>query len=612
MENCSMAIDLSSLPDFSGVYLMKDDSGEVIYVGKALSLRKRVRQYFQSSKNLTPKTKTLVRHIEDLEYIITDTEVDALVLEANLIKKYRPRYNVRLKDDKRYPYVKVTVNSRYPRIFLTRRRLMDGALYFGPYTNAGAVRKTLDIISQVFRIRRCRQPLNQKKERPCLDYHIKRCFAPCAGKISEKEYMENVQEAIKFLKGETSELVKELEERMYDLASKQEYEAAAQLRDQLEAIKVLSQQQIATSGTDDRDVIAAVQSGDTASIQIFYVRHGNMVGRADLAMSSAEGTTLPETISQFIKQYYLDSPIPTEILVQYDIPDHDLITSWLKQRSGREVHINVPQRGDKKKMLEMALKNAEMTMRMNRLKVTAASESLGSLKELQSVLSLPSVPLYIEGFDISNISGTDAVGSMVVFENGKPSNSKYRQHNIRTVKGIDDFAMMEEVVGRRYSRLKDEKMPFPDLILIDGGPGQLSAAKASLDELGIDIPVIGLAKRFEHIITTEKGPGEVIILPHSSQALKLLMHVRDEAHRFAVSSHRRRRSARLTHSILDGINGIGEAKKRALISHFSSVEKIGQATMEELCKIEGINKKLAQRILEKFQEHGPWNQNDKM
>ncbi len=607
-----MAIDLSSLPDFSGVYLMKDDSGEVIYVGKALSLRKRVRQYFQSSKNLTPKTKTLVRHIEDLEYIITDTEVDALVLEANLIKKYRPRYNVRLKDDKRYPYVKVTVNSRYPRIFLTRRRLMDGALYFGPYTNAGAVRKTLDIISQVFRIRRCRQPLNQKKERPCLDYHIKRCFAPCAGKISEKEYMENVQEAIKFLKGETSELVKELEERMHDLASKQEYEAAAQLRDQLEAIKVLSQQQIATSGTADREVIAAGQSGDTASIQIFYVRHGNMVGRADLAMSSAEGTTLPDTISQFIKQYYLDSPIPTEILVQYDIPDHDLITSWLKQRSGREVHINVPQRGDKKKMLEMALKNAEMTMRMNRLKVTAASESLGSLKELQSILSLPSVPLYIEGFDISNISGTDAVGSMVVFENGKPSNSKYRQHNIRTVKGIDDFAMMEEVVGRRYSRLKDEKMPFPDLILIDGGPGQLSAAKTSLDELGIDIPVIGLAKRFEHIITTEKGPGEVIILPHSSQALKLLMHVRDEAHRFAVSSHRRRRSARLTHSILDGINGIGEAKKRALISHFSSVEKIGQATMEELCKIEGINKKLAQRILERFQEHGPWNQNDKM
>jgi excinuclease ABC subunit C len=607
-----MAIDLSSLPDFPGVYLMKDDSGEVIYVGKALSLRKRVRQYFQSSKNLTPKTKTLVRHIEDLEYIITDTEVDALVLEANLIKKYRPRYNVRLKDDKRYPYVKVTVNSRYPRIFLTRRRLMDGALYFGPFTNAGAVRKTLDIISQVFRIRRCRQPLNQKKERPCLDYHIKRCFAPCAGKISEKEYMENVQEAIKFLKGETSELVKELEERMHDLASKQEYEAAAQLRDQLEAIKVLSQQQIATSGTDDMDVIAVVQNGDTAYIQIFYVRHGNMVGRADLAMSSAEGITLPDTISQFIKQYYLDSPIPTEILVQYDIPDHDLITSWLKQRSGREVHINVPQRGDKKKMLEMALKNAEMTMRMNLLKVTAASESLESLKELQSVLSLPSVPLYIEGFDISNISGTDAVGSMVVFENGKPSNSKYRQHNIRTVKGIDDFAMMEEVVGRRYSRLKDEKMPFPDLILIDGGPGQLSAAKTSLDELGIDIPVIGLAKRFEHIITTEKGPGEVIILPHSSQALKLLMHVRDEAHRFAVSSHRRRRSARLTHSILDGISGIGEAKKRALISHFSSVEKIGQATMEELCKIEGINKKLAQRILEKFQEHGPWNQNDKM
>ncbi|MCC7576784.1 MAG: excinuclease ABC subunit UvrC [Methanomethylovorans sp.] len=607
-----MTVDLSSLPDLSGVYLMKDDSGEVIYVGKALSLRKRVRQYFQSSKNLSPKTKTLVRHIEDLEYIITDTEVDALVLEANLIKKYRPRYNVRLKDDKRYPYVKVTVNSRYPRIFLTRRRLMDNALYFGPYTNAGAVRKTLDIISQVFRIRRCRKPLDQKKKRPCLDYHIKRCFAPCAAKISEKEYMENVQEAIKFLKGETSELVKELDERMQDLASRQEYEAAAQLRDQLDAIKVLSQQQIATSGTDDRDVIAAVQDGDTAYIQIFYVRHGNMVGRADLAMSSAEGIPLPDAVSQFIKQYYLDSPIPTEILVQYDIPDHDLITSWLKQRSGREVHINVPHRGDKKKMLDMALKNAEMTMQMNQLKVTAASESLESLKELQALLSLPSVPLYIEGFDISNISGTDAVGSMIVFENGKPSNSKYRQHNIRTVKGIDDFAMMREVVERRYSRLKEEKKPFPDLILIDGGPGQLSAAKASLDKLGLDIPIIGLAKRFEHIITTKKGPGEVIVLPHSSQALKLLMYVRDEAHRFAVSSHRRRRSARLTHSILDGVSGIGEAKKRALISHFGSVEKIGQATVKELCQIEGVNKKLAQRILEKFQENGPWNQSDKM
>jgi len=375
---------------------------------------------------------------------------------------------------------------------------------------------------------------------------------------------------------------------------------------------VLSQQQIATSGTDDRDIIAAVQDGDTVYIQIFYVRHGNMVGRADLAMSSAEGTALADVVSQFIKQYYLDSPIPPEILIQYEITDHDLITSWLKQRSGREVNINVPQRGDKKKMLDMALRNAEMTMRANQLKSAVASESLESLKELQSLLSLPSVPLYIEGFDISNISGTDAVGSMVVFENGKPSNSKYRQHNIKTVKGIDDFAMMGEVVKRRYSRLRDEKIPFPDLILIDGGPGQLSSAKASLDELGLEVPMIGLAKRFEHIITTKKGAGEVIVLPHSSPALKLLMHVRDEAHRFAVSSHRRRRSARLTHSILDSVSGIGEAKKKALINYFGSVEKIGQATVEELSQIEGINKKLALRILEKFQEHGPWNQGDKM
>lgn len=607
-----MNIDLSSLPDSPGVYLMKDSSGEVIYVGKALSLRKRIRQYFQASKNLSPKTKTLVRHITDLEYIVTDTEVDSLVLESNLIKKYRPKYNVRLKDDKRYPYVKVTINSRFPRIFLTRRRLMDGALYFGPYTNSGAVRKTLDIISQVFRIRRCRQPLSEKNNRPCLDYHIKRCNAPCAMKISEKEYMENVWQAIQFLKGETSGLLKELEKKMLDLASRQEYEAAAQVRDQIDAIKVLSQQQIATSGTDDRDVIAAVKDFDTAYIQIFYVRHGNMVGRADFAMSSAEDNTLPDVISQFIKQYYLDSPIPPEILIQCYIPEHELITSWLKQRSGREVHINVPQRGDKKKMIDMALKNAEITMQSNKIKTAVAGESLESLQQLQSLLSLPSLPLYIEGVDISNISGTDAVGSIVVFENGKPSNKKYRHHNIKAVRGIDDFAMIKEVVKRRYAYLKEEKMPYPDLILIDGGHGQLSAAKSSLEEMGVDIPIIGLAKRFEHIITTKKGHGEVIILPHSSPALKLLMNIRDEAHRFAVASHRHRRSARLTHSILDTIKGIGETKKRNLINHFGSVEKIGQASVEELCQIDGINEKLAQRILEKFRELGPWNPADKI
>lgn len=607
-----MTVDLSTLPNTCGVYLMKNEIGDVIYVGKAISLKKRVRQYFQSPKNLMPKTKTLVKHINDIEFIITDTEVDALVLEANLIKKYRPRYNVRLKDDKRYPYVKVTYNSPFPRVFITRKRMMDDALYFGPYPDSYAIRKTLEIISQVLRLRRCRLPLYDKKLRPCLDYQIKRCDGPCAGLIDEKEYMQNVQEAIKFLKGDTASLSKMLEQKMQHFANAQKYEQAAQIRDQLEAIKVLTQQQIATSGTNDRDIIAAAESDNTVYIQIYYVRHGSMVGRSDHAMIAAENTSLSEVVSQFIKQYYLNSPIPTEIITEYNIHDHDLIILWLKQRSGREVHITQPQRGDKKRLLDMALRNVKMTVKTKELSEKKINVPVDGLKELQSILNLTTLPIYIEGFDISNISGTDAVGSMVVFENGKPSNNKYRQHNIKTVEGIDDFASMAEVVKRRYTLLKNEKLPYPDLILIDGGPGQLSAARKSLEELNIDIPIIGLAKKFEHIITTKKGSEEVIILPHSSSALKILIQIRDESHRFAVSAHRRRRSARLTLSLLDSIHGIGEKKKKALITHFGSVEKIGQSSISELCKIEGINEKLAIRIRDTFNAHGPWNLGDSL
>lgn len=594
-----MKFDLKTLPALPGVYLMKDSSGDVIYVGKAKSLDKRVRQYFQSKKNLSPKTVTLVGHIDDLEYIVTDSEIEALVLEANLIKKYRPRYNVRLKDDKRYPYVKVTVNSAFPRIFLTRRRLMDGAIYFGPYTNAKAIRTTLDIISRIYMLRRCRKKIEPGKTRPCLNYHIKRCVAPCREGVDKEEYRRRVMEAVRFLKGDTSGILKELEKKMRSLAVAQEYEAAAEVRDQIGSVKYLSEEQIASSGTDDRDIIAAVADEKAVYIQVFYVRHGSMVGKADFTLVGAEASeSIEESMAQFVKQYYQDSPIPPEILVQYELPEKDLILRWLSKRSGRDVRVHVPLRGEKKKLIEMATRNAEMSRRMAQLKPGRSESAMEAVDDLQKVLSMETPPLHIEGFDISNISGTNAVGSMVYFENGRPANSKYRQHNIRTVKGIDDFAMMAEVVHRRYSHLLKNNEPMPDLILIDGGPGQVGAAKSSLDSLGLDITMIGLAKRFEHIITTKKGPDEVIILPHSSPALKLLMHIRDEAHRFAVSSHRRRRSASLTHSELDSIPGIGSARKRLLLEKLGSVEKIRSASVEELSALDGISSGLAKKVLD--------------
>ncbi|MBN2488824.1 MAG: excinuclease ABC subunit UvrC [Methanosarcinaceae archaeon] len=596
-----MAIDLSRIPDAPGVYLMKDGSDNVIYVGKARSLTKRVRQYFQTQKYLSPKTRVLVAHIADLEYIITDSEVDALVLEANLIKKHKPRYNVQLRDDKRYPYLKVTVNSRFPRIYLTRRRLMDGALYFGPYTSVKPIRRTLDIISRIFGIRQCRKPINGKASRPCLNFHIKRCPGPCIGAVSEEEYRKEVMRAVRFLEGDTAGLLKELDQKMADLAQAQEYEAAAMVRDNIEAIRSLSSQQTATAGTDDRDVIAAAADENTVYVQLFYIRDGSLMGRADFALTRG-GAEIPEALSEFIKQYYQDSPVPPEIAVQYEVPEKELIMQWLAQKSGRHVRVHVPMRGDKRRFLDMAAKNAEMSMKQAQLKGKPHDTALEALTQLKEVLSLGTLPHHIEAFDISNISGTDAVGSVVVFENGLPLNSEYRQFNIKTVTGMDDFAMIAEVVSRRYTRLVREQEPIPDLILIDGGPGQVSAAQRSLKELALDIPLIGLAKRYEHIITPKKGAGQVIILPRTSGALKLLMQVRDEAHRFAVASHRRKRTARLTHSELDAIPGIGTLKKRALLEHFGSVDRVGNASVEELMQVKGISKHLAGRITEHFKK----------
>ncbi|MFP4654088.1 MAG: excinuclease ABC subunit UvrC [Methanohalobium sp.] len=596
----SYNFDISQFPDLPGVYLMKDKSDTVIYIGKARSLKKRVSQYFQSQRYHSPKTRTLVKHIDDVEYIVTESELEALITEASLIKKHKPRYNVRLKDDKRYPYIKVT-NSKYPRIYLTRRRMMDDALYFGPYTNTRAVRKTLDIISRIFKIRKCKTKIDANKDqsRPCLNYHIKRCLGPCIGAVSETEYKKELDSAVRFLKGESTGLIKDLDEKMQQLSLNQEYEAAGVVRDQVVALKNLTQQQVVISGTDERDVIATAADEDAVYVQLFYIRNGNIVGRSEFIMDRGDGEVLvPEVLSGFIKQYYQDSPVPPEILVQYDIPERDLIKKWLYHKSGMDVHIHVPLKGDKKRILDLAARNAQMSMKQSQMK-QESQKTNEVLEKLKSDLLLETLPYHIEAFDISNISGTDAVGSMVVFENGAPVNSKYRQFNIKNVEGIDDFAMISEVVYRRYSRVLYENKPLPDLILIDGGPGQVSAAKKSLEGLNLgNIPMIGLAKQYEHIISPD---NEVIILSQKSDSLKLIMRIRDEAHRFAVSSHRRKRTAKLTHSALDGIQGIGGAKKRALLEYFGSIDGIMNASVKELMKVEGISKNLAQRIVDYFE-----------
>jgi excinuclease ABC subunit C len=604
-----MRPDISNIPDLPGVYLMKDVSDNIIYIGKAKALKKRVSQYFQSSKNHSSKTKAMVRKIADVDYIVTESEVAALILEANLVKKNRPYYNIDLKDDKRYPYVKVTINTKFPKIFITRRRLMDGALYFGPYTNVKPVRQTLDMISQIFRIKRCNRRIDGKGKRPCLNYHINRCYAPCNGSISPEEYRNNVMEAVKFFKGETSGIIKELQEKMNAHALAQEYESAAAIRDQIDALKSLSQQQTATAGNDDSDIIATASDDETVFVQVFYIRDGNMVGKADLSLSWGNATgNIARVTEEFIKQYYQDAPVPPEILVQHPIPEKELVIKWLSEKAARSVQIQIPQRGNKKRLMEMAEQNAQMTMEQAHLKHSDTEQALQAMVQLKEALALSTLPAHIEGFDISNISGTDAVGSMVVFENGIPANSKYRHFNIKTVKGIDDFAMMAEVVKRRYTRQKSENDKLPDLILIDGGPGQVGAAMSSLKELQLDIPLVGLAKRFEHIIVPKDDTDEVVILPHTSEALKVLMRVRDESHRFAVSSHRRRRTARLSHSELDTIPGIGASRKKALLNHFSSIEQIRHASVEELTAVDGISKGLAERIVAHFKQERVANQ----
>lgn len=598
---------IAEFPEKPGVYIMRDKRGKIIYIGKAVSLKNRVRSYFQSPKNLPVKVASMVSKIEDIEYIVTDSEVEALILECNLIKFNRPKYNILLRDDKQYPYIKIATNQPFSRLEVVRRVKKDGARYFGPYADVGAMREAIDVINKVFPIRNCKKDLSKVpiKERPCLNYYIKRCLAPCQGLVAQEEYDEMIKNIIMFLEGKQETLIKQLKEKMEEEAAKLDFEKAAILRDQIAALeKVLEEQKIVSTDMADQDIIAMARGIDTVCIQVFFVREGKLVEREPFILSNTKGAERKEILTAFVKQFYNNTNfIPKEIIIEEEIDDKATIQEWLRGKKGSKVYLSTPQRGEKKKLAEMVAENARIYLEQIENKDEREKlKNIQALEELQKYLGLKDIPRRIEAFDISNTQGTESVASMVVFEDGQPKKEDYRKFKIKTVEGPNDFESMREVILRRFRRavLDDEKFDsLPDLLLIDGGKGQLKYAREALKELGLEsIFTIGLAKEFEHIFV--EGKEKPIILPEDSQALYLVQRVRDEAHRFAISFHRSLRSKRNLKSVLDEIPGIGKARRLALLKTFGSLESIRRASIEELASAPGMNKKVAQAVYDHF------------
>ncbi|MDF2571366.1 MAG: uvrC [Sporomusa sp.] len=588
---------LTLLPDKPGVYLMKDDKGRIIYVGKAINLKNRVRSYFQSSRNHSPKVVALVARIADLEYIITASEIEALILECNLIKKHRPKYNISLRDDKTYPYIKVT-NEDFPRVYATRKVLKDGARYFGPYTSAGAVHETLRLLKTLFPLRSCR---NLDAKRPCLEHHIKRCLAPCAGKIDKETYGQMIKAVGLFLEGRSDAVAKNLKRLMAEAAEELEFEQAARLRDQLVAVEKIMEKQNIVTGSGDQDAIGLARSAAGTCAQVFFIRSGKMVGRDHFMLTGGEHELDQDILEAFVKQYYSQAAfIPREILLPLELEEQHLLADWLSSIKGGRVQVETPKRGTKKDLLNMAAGNAATVLQEQATRLEAdAGKTAGAAAELGQYLGLPVAPERIECFDISHIQGSETVASMVVFEGGQPNKNEYRRYKLKTVEGKpDDFKSMQEVVGRRYRDAID-KGPIPDLIIIDGGKGQLSSALSIIRAAGLgDVTVVGLAKEFEHIF--REGISEPLILPRHSQALYLVQRIRDEAHRFAITYHRKLRSKRNLVSVLDHIPGIGAKRRKALWDHFGSLAKIKAAEVVELAKVEGMNMPSAEAVYSFF------------
>ena len=596
---------LKNLPVKPGCYLFKDKNKKILYVGKAGVLRNRVRSYFQSGP-VHPKIGALVKRIADIEYIVTDSEVEALILENNLIKKHKPRYNVNLKDDKTYPYIRIT-NEDFPQVFVTRKVIRDGSHYFGPYTDVKNVRYTLKTLQQIFTIRSCKYNLTpevvrKKKVQLCLDYYIHKCKGPCQGLQSKEEYNKEIERVHRFLKGKTDDLVKEIRNEMNTCSDRMEFEEAARFRDKLNALEnYRNSQKVVYQDVTDRDILAVAKEDDDACAALFKVRESKITGRIHYYMAQVEWKSIPEIIGTFIEQYYFKSDeIPQEIYIQENIEDKIPIETWLTDRLGKKVNIIVPQQGEKKKLVELAQKNAKYLIEELKLQKLKSKDYVPHVvKALQRDLRLKIEPRHIECFDISNIQGTDPVASMVCFVDGKPKKSEYRRFKIKTKDTPDDFAMMREVVKRRYSRLINEKKKLPDLIMIDGGKGQLSSALGVLTELGIqNQQIIGLAKRLEEVFFP--GISDAQMLQHTSSSLRLMQQVRDEAHRFAITFHRERRRKRTITSELDKIEGVGPQRRKHLLKTFGSIKRIKELSADELAEKGEIPKTIAQNIYKHF------------
>ena len=590
-----LTAQVALLPDKPGVYLMRDQAGKIIYVGKAVNLKNRVRSYFQQ-RGLSAKTEALVARIASFETIVTATEMEALILECNLIKKHRPRYNISLRDDKTYPFIKVTLNEAFPRVYATRRLEKDGAKYYGPYASAGAMHETIALLKKLFPLRSCR---SMEAQRPCLEYHIKRCLAPCAGLVDQESYLAMVRTVCLFLEGRSADVEKDLKRRMLAASEDLKFELAGRLRDQLAAVRQVMEKQNIVTGAGDQDVLGLARLGGQSCVQVFFVRSGKMVGRDRFMLSGGDNETDGDILAAFVKQYYHEAAfIAREILTPVVLPESELLASWLSERKGGAVHLLTPQRGSKRDLVQLAADNAvEYLRQRNERDAVKHGKSTAAMEELAQRLSLARLPKRIECFDISHIQGAETVASMVVFTGGEPDKAEYRRFKLRTVEGSpDDFASMQEVTLRRY---REAAEPLPDLIVIDGGKGQLSSALEVIRGVGLsDIPVIGLAKEFEHIF--RENISEPLILPRHSEALRLIQQIRDEAHRFAVTYHRKLRAKRNLVSVLDHIKGIGAKRRQALWKHFGALEKMRAASVEDLAAAPGMNVTAATAVWQFF------------
>ncbi|WP_053956256.1 excinuclease ABC subunit UvrC [Inediibacterium massiliense] len=608
---------LKKLPDKPGVYLMKDKKDEIIYVGKAISLKNRVRQYFQSSKNHAPKVVAMVSNICEFEYIITDSEVEALILESNLIKKHRPKYNILLRDDKQYPYIKVTLGEKYPRILKTRRIVKDKAKYFGPYIHVGAVNQTIEMLKTLYPIRSCNKNIEKNKDRPCLNFHIHKCIGPCTGNIEDQQYMKMIDEIILFLSGKYEALEKKIEEKMKEAASDMNFEKAAEYRDQISAIhSIMEKQKIVSSSEVDQDLIAMAKGVEDVCVMIFFVRGGKLIGREHYMMDGKEESR-EEIMSAFIKQFYAEVAfVPKEILIDEKIEDEELISRWLSTKKDEKVMIRHPQRGEKKALLDLVYKNAVEVLEQFREKLIRDREkSEGAMNLLGKCLGLKNPPFRIESFDISNIQGVHSVASMVVFENGKPKYSDYRRFKIKTIEGPNDYGSMQEVIYRRFKRGLEEKenmkekgiiddlgkfSKFPDLLLIDGGQGHVHAVLQVLYALGISIPTAGMVKDDYHRTRDLFYEDELLSIYEKKDVFQFIGKIQEETHRFAITYHKSLRGKTMTQSILEEIPEIGEKRKKVLLKHFGSVKRIKEASLDELSQVEGMNQRAAQNIKNYF------------